>query len=320
MEQSATAPEYPAANRKAVPALWRIGLAALALQASCASSPATEMADAPSDARPLLQISLFHPAPFATHAVEFRFGSPFTAREVRTGLPPSASFAGTEIRSPSAKPVRARRSQETVEWSPGSVGERKSTSLFGALGNPVALTPVSDRWQRALGGLRTGRSLRADFRAYAAILEQAGKSRRGLQIPKVNYMVNRLVAYRQDGRLWQKPEYWASPAETLERRAGDCEDYAILKYALLRDLGIADEDMRIVVLRDTAAKRHHAVLSVRHEGNWLVLDNRFSRVRFERDLPNYRALYSVNAAGAWSHVAQAGNPVRLAARVRPSTE
>ncbi|MES0810624.1 transglutaminase-like cysteine peptidase [Roseibium sp. SCPC15] len=160
---------------------------------------------------------------------------------------------------------------------------------------------------------------RQDFRAYSAILNQVKTKRRGLQIPKVNYMVNRLLSYQEDSSLWKTGEYWASPVETLRHRAGDCEDYAILKYALLRDLGVEDEDMRIVVLRDTAARQYHAVLSVRHKGKWLILDNRFSRIRFERDLPHYQPLYSVNAAGEWSHLPQKGDPIRLASRLKSAT-
>ncbi|WP_299481212.1 transglutaminase-like cysteine peptidase [uncultured Roseibium sp.] len=190
-------------------------------------------------------------------------------------------------------------------------------------GKPVSISPVSQRWQRAVSELEgtaqdAGRT-RHGFRAYSAILDQVSPLRRGLQIPKVNYMVNRLLAYREDSFLYKKAEYWASPVETLTRRAGDCEDYAILKYALFRDLGVKDEDMRIVVLRDTAARQYHAVLSVRHNGKWLILDNRFSRVRFERDLPHYQALYSVNAAGEWSHMPNAGKPVNLAARLKSAT-
>ncbi|MEL7526150.1 MAG: hypothetical protein AAFN16_10295, partial [Pseudomonadota bacterium] len=72
-------------------------------------------------------------------------------------------------------------------------------------------------------------------------------------------------------------------------------------------------------LRDRAVRQFHAVLTVRHKGQWLVLDNRFSRVRFERDLPHYKPLYSVNAAGEWAHTREPGTPVQLAARLKAAT-
>ncbi len=206
----------------------------------------------------------------------------------------------------------------------GSHGRKagQPARLFGSTGQAVALSPVSKRWRRALDlfraeGADTAKLSRHHFSRYSTMLDKLASRRRGVQIPQVNSMVNRLLAYREDERIWNAVEYWASPAETLSRRAGDCEDYAILKYALLRDLGVDDRDMRIVVLRNTADGNHHAVLSVRHQGTWLVLDNRFERIRFERDLPHYQALYSLNASGEWAHVQTGGTPVRLSARLQP---
>lgn len=199
----------------------------------------------------------------------------------------------------------------------------KPTVIFGALGRPVGLSPITRRWQRATAELAAGstasRNAGQSHPAYDEILQAARPLRRGLQIPKVNELVNRLISYREDSVLYEKAEYWASPAETLSHRAGDCEDFAILKLALLRDLGVSDDDMRIVVLRDASVRQFHAVLTVRHKGKWLVLDNRFSRVRFERDLPHYKPLYSVNAAGEWAHIREPGSPVRLAARLKAAT-
>jgi len=199
----------------------------------------------------------------------------------------------------------------------------KPTVIFGALGKSVGLSPITRRWQRATAELGAGttspQSVGLKHPVYDEILKKVRPMRRGLQIPKVNELVNRLLTYREDSALYKTGEYWAGPAETLSHRAGDCEDFAILKYALLLDLGISDDDMRIVVLRDAAVRQFHAVLTVRHKGKWLVLDNRFSRVRFERDLPHYKPLYSVNAAGEWAHTKEPGSPVQLAARLKAAT-
>lgn len=40
-------------------------------------------------------------------------------------------------------------------------------------------------------------------------------------------------------------DYWSSPDETVAKRAGDCEDFAILKMASLLQTGIPQEKMAI---------------------------------------------------------------------------
>ena len=40
-------------------------------------------------------------------------------------------------------------------------------------------------------------------------------------------------------------DYWATPVESLRKGEADCEDYAIAKYFTLRQLGVADDKLRI---------------------------------------------------------------------------
>ncbi|WP_068417368.1 transglutaminase-like cysteine peptidase [Labrenzia sp. OB1] len=325
MEHRATAPAVPAANGKAARKFGWALTCAFVLQAAFVTAQAEDGPLASgemtgiSNVRDFLKISLLETVSADALPVKLHFVPLPAAKAVELRTIRIAPLAKPVIQSPPLE----KASRQIIELPAANTADAKPTLLFGSLGKPVALSPVTKRWTRALDEIRSdgegSAAGRNSFRAYTAILEQVKEQRRGLQIPKVNYMVNRVLAYRDDARLWKTGEYWASPVESLTRRAGDCEDYAILKYALLRDLGVEDKDMRIVVLRDTAARQHHAVLSVRHEGNWLILDNRFSRVRFERDLPHYQVLYSVNAAGQWSHVPTPGSPVRLASRLKSAT-
>ncbi|MES1155110.1 MAG: transglutaminase-like cysteine peptidase, partial [Pseudorhodoplanes sp.] len=55
---------------------------------------------------------------------------------------------------------------------------------------------------------------------------------------------------------------------------GDCEDYAIAKFVALREAGVADEDLRLLVVRDASLDEYHAVVAARSEDRWLILDNR----------------------------------------------
>lgn len=190
--------------------------------------------------------------------------------------------------------------------------ENTSPRLLGSHGRVTDLTPVSKRWGRIT------QSAASDLTGQPAIRKIIAKTqtmRPGRQLAVVNREINRMISYRDDMQVWRKAEYWATPMETVSKRAGDCEDFAILKYWTLRSLGVAASDMRIVVLRDKAARNFHAVLAVAYNDDWLILDNRFSRVRLQRDLPNYQPLYSLNETAQWAHVRDQGNPVRLASRL-----
>lgn len=327
MDQGANAPATPAANRKVLRKAWRAALFALSFQTGLVTAVAGEDLEVSQEPLEIARLSFSQTASLERVTTRFYFVPTPTAKSVtpkrirvgpiakprRTAQPATPPVKASVPLEQVVKPLPATRKAQTT-------APQGSTFLFGTRGKSVSLSPVTKRWARALGELETETLARQQDRAYAAIFNQVKDKRRGLQIPKINYMVNRLLAYREDVQIWNTGEYWASPMESLARRAGDCEDYAILKYALLRDLGVKDADMRIVVLMDTAARQHHAVLSVRHEGKWLILDNRFSRIRFERDLPNYQPLYTVNASGEWSHTQEKGTPVRLAARLKSANK
>jgi predicted transglutaminase-like cysteine proteinase len=68
--------------------------------------------------------------------------------------------------------------------------------------------------------------------------------------------------------------------------AGDCEDYAIAKFAALQEAGVSADDLRIVILRDDIRNEDHAVVAVRLDGKWLMLDNHMVMVE-DRRLRDY---------------------------------
>ena len=93
-------------------------------------------------------------------------------------------------------------------------------------------------------------------------------------------------------------DYWPSPLQTLGSGAGDCEDYAIVKYVALRELGVDADDLRVVIVRDDKRLVEHAVLAVRSERKWLVLDNRTMAILNTEDVRNYRPLFALNSTRA----------------------
>lgn len=107
--------------------------------------------------------------------------------------------------------------------------------------------------------------------------------------------------YREDIANWGTQDYWEIPAQFL-KKSGDCEDYAIVKYFTLKELGFDPQKMRIVVLRDTIRNLAHAVLVVFMDDDAYVLDNLSNVVMSHRRLGNYSPQYSVNEFGRWAHI------------------
>lgn len=140
-----------------------------------------------------------------------------------------------------------------------------------------------------------------DWRGF---LSQIAKEDEGEQLYRVNRYMN-TYRYRTDQRNWQRPDYWAVPAQLFER-GGDCEDYAIAKYLSLRALGVAAERMRVVAVYDRKEREDHAVLLVSAGDETLVLDNKLQRVVSWADIrARYQPYYSVNEISAWIHSTRA---------------
>lgn len=116
---------------------------------------------------------------------------------------------------------------------------------------------------------------------------------------RVNQHLNR-AAYVQDPINWGVPDFWAHALEFLQRN-GDCEDYAISKYATLKRLGVPTQSMRVVVLEDLNLDLAHAVLSVEMEGTWYILDNQIRTVLPDDAIVHYQPVYSINEHGWWMH-------------------
>lgn len=53
------------------------------------------------------------------------------------------------------------------------------------------------------------------------------------------------IKYAKDQTVWKTPEYWQNPTETWKLKTGDCEDGAILIYAIARYFNIPDYQLYI---------------------------------------------------------------------------
>jgi predicted transglutaminase-like cysteine proteinase len=136
--------------------------------------------------------------------------------------------------------------------------------------------------------------------AWRTMLEGLAGETPERQLREVNRFANSW-AYRSDREVWGRSDYWATPLEFL-RRSGDCEDYAILKYVSLRELGFPAERMRLAVVQDRLRGLVHAVLAVRLAGETLILDNLGDAILPDRRLVHYEPYYSANETSRWAHV------------------
>lgn len=120
-------------------------------------------------------------------------------------------------------------------------------------------------------------------------------------IAAVNSWANAKIRYVEDRQLYGQADYWADAKTTLRRRAGDCEDIAIAKMALLAGAGVRREDMYLTIARDLARNADHALLVVKSEGRYWLLDNNTNRLLDASEANDYRPILSYSAGGKWLH-------------------
>lgn len=151
------------------------------------------------------------------------------------------------------------------------------------------LTP--DRHAQWIAFAREQKSLPFIQRLGAA----AGREANALQV--VNDSINGRVKFVDDRQHWGVEDYWATPAESIGSAGGDCEDYSIAKYYLLKELGVPLERLRITYVRALKLNgQAHMVLAyyARPDAEPLILDNLDSLIRSASQRPDLDPVYSFN--------------------------
>lgn len=127
------------------------------------------------------------------------------------------------------------------------------------------------------------------------------------QVRRVNEFFHRNVVYQRDEVLYGVEDYWATPLETLGQGLGDCEDWAIAKYASLRHLGISEERLRLIYVRAqiggprSPIRRAHMVLGYFETPNAepVIMDSLISSVLPASERTDLSPTFSFNADGLW---------------------
>ncbi|MFZ5734792.1 MAG: transglutaminase-like cysteine peptidase [Pseudomonadota bacterium] len=173
------------------------------------------------------------------------------------------------------------RAPEGVLWRKWRASETEANKELAALAacksEPARCDQTMVRFQNMIGEVR-GRTGRA-------------------RIETANRLVNGAIRYTSDLIQHGVLDQWTSPLATLTAGRGDCEDYAIAKYVLLREAGVAQGDLRILLGRDKAAREDHAVLAVRDGASWIILDNRTMNTVEDTAARHFVPLYALDRTG-----------------------
>jgi len=216
------------------------------------------------------------------------------------------------VRSDESKPDNAKetsgRSDEVVLQKADKPAAKNTQEILSTVGFRGPITAIP-KWSRVLDEMK-----KSDYSLSRHLATGAGgESKRWLnfassisslsrkdKIDKVNKYFNKWQ-YRTDMDAYGMPDYWATPLEFVIN-SGDCEDYSIIKYFALRELGFSPDDLRIVIVRDTIRGIAHAIIVVFDENTVWLLDNQTDLLLTQERYSHYLAQYSINENFRWSHV------------------
>ena len=121
------------------------------------------------------------------------------------------------------------------------------------------------------------------------------------KIHLVNDFFNKNIKYKTDEDLWGQKDYWATPLESLGIGMGDCEDYVIAKYFTLIALGINENKIRLMYVRQKTVNQPHMVLIYIENPNQIpyVLGNFNTKLLPANKRSDLTPIYSFNGQGLW---------------------
>jgi predicted transglutaminase-like cysteine proteinase len=196
--------------------------------------------------------------------------------------PPTAFLAANEFEAVSF--IEDGANAETAPSGPPVRNVEQAAPLFGMPTEPVAAGELPEKWHHVEAAMArdfavvaqchsNGTCPVAAQRLIDISAEGAGRSGRA-RVGRINRAAGLAIRPVSDEMQWGVADHWSDPFETLLSNRGDCEDYAILKYAALLEAGVPREDVKIVILKNFFPNEDHAAVATRVDGQWLILDNR----------------------------------------------
>lgn len=154
---------------------------------------------------------------------------------------------------------------------------------------------------------RYGGTIDSRFKNNTVKLFENTSSDSKTKLKSVNSLINSYVVYKTDAVAWGQSDYWASPAEFIAKGAGDCEDYAIVKYIFLLRLGIPNEKLRLIYVKAriggsrSKKTQAHMVLGYFENPNSppLILDSMINEILPAQERTDLTPVFSFNSQGVW---------------------
>ncbi|WP_293932279.1 transglutaminase-like cysteine peptidase [Iodobacter sp.] len=174
-----------------------------------------------------------------------------------------------------------------------------------------------DRLQKSLVQ-RWGQTPVRLFSDWQTLINEARNVTETDKLKRINDFFNRRIQFGDDQTIWNAPDYWATPLETIGKGAGDCEDFAIIKYFSLKELGVAKEKLRLTYVKakiggaSSNISQAHMVLTYypSADAEPLVLDNLLNDIRPASRRPDLTPVFSFNSDGIFTGAsAQPSGPV-----------
>ncbi|MGH6728264.1 MAG: transglutaminase-like cysteine peptidase [Pseudolabrys sp.] len=217
-----------------------------------------------------------------------------TAIEATAVEPPAidafaAETASVQVAPESNKPEQAALPRLAMLMPEQSVPREEYPSTnaepFGLPTMPALPSDASAKWSELQSRLLAEEKILAACRTEASTcpvaarrllsIVELGRQHHGRALlGQINRAVNLSIRPMSDWAQYGVADYWATPLESLNSGAGDCEDYAIAKYVALRESGIAPDDLRLLIVSNVKEQTTHAVLAVHFADEWQILDNR----------------------------------------------
>lgn len=165
-----------------------------------------------------------------------------------------------------------------------------------AVAEGIGLTAEVVAWAKQNFGDQAGERVASWHR----LMQQGDQLDDVEKLRRVNDFFNQ-IPYQSDAELWGKEDYWATPLELLVHEGGDCEDYSIAKYFTLKEMGVAEDKLRIMYVKSIKLNQSHMVLTYYPDPSSIpkVLDNLNPQLLSASNRLDLTPVYSFNADGLW---------------------
>ena len=171
---------------------------------------------------------------------------------------------------------------------------------------PLVLAAADTGRMEDIARARYGEAVAAVVRDWRSLLGDTDTDELE-RLARVNTFFNRRLRFDDDSVVWKEPDYWATPLESLARGAGDCEDFAIAKYASLLVAGVPSERLRLIYVRariggpQSTLSQAHMVVGYypTPDAEPLILDNLVGEIRPAGRRPDLFPVFSFTSEGLW---------------------